>query len=124
MKENRIYCTEVRGECQHLMDTTSPLSAYICQYPSGFYCNKDIAWKPITENACKNCKEGRYQGLTREQAIEKMAKAICITYGEDCETCRFNGNEKGCKRYLEFQNYIAMAEAALNALLEGHDDEK
>ena len=57
--------------------------------------------------------------MTREQAIEKMAKVICKTYGEDCETCRFNGNEKGCKRYLEFRNYIAMAEAALNALLEG-----
>lgn len=56
--------------------------------------------------------------MTREQAIEKMAKVICRTYGEDCETCRFNGNEKGCKRYLEFSNYIAMAEAALNALLE------
>ena len=56
--------------------------------------------------------------MTREQAIEKMAKVICRTYGEDCETCRFNGNEKGCKRYLEFRNYIAMAEAALNALLE------
>ena len=56
--------------------------------------------------------------FTRQEAIERMAKALCITYGEDCETCRFNGNEKGCKRYLEFRNYIAMAEAALNALLE------
>lgn len=55
---------------------------------------------------------------TRKEVIERMAKAICRTYGEDCETCRFNGNEKGCKRYLEFRNYIAMAEAALNALLE------
>lgn len=57
-------------------------------------------------------------GMTRKEAIERMAKALCRTYGEDCETCRFNGNEKGCKRYLEFRNYIAMAEAALNSLLE------
>ena len=56
--------------------------------------------------------------IPRSEAIERMAKALCRTYGEDCETCRFNGNEKGCKRYLEFRNYIAMAEAALNALLE------
>ena len=62
--------------------------------------------------------------FTRQDAIERMAKAICRTYGEDCETCRFNGNEKGCKRYLEFQNYIAMAEAALNELLEGHNDKR
>ena len=62
--------------------------------------------------------------MTRSEAIEKIAKSICRTYGEDCETCRFNGNEKGCKRYLEFQNYIAMAEAALNELLEGHNDKR
>ena len=62
--------------------------------------------------------------IPRSEVIERMAKALCRTYGEDCETCRFNGNEKGCKRYLEFRNYIAMAEAALNELLEGHDDEK
>ena len=54
---------------------------------------------------------------TRAEAIEKMAKVICRTAGEDCETCGFNGNEKGCKRYLEFGNYITLAEAALNALL-------
>ena len=62
--------------------------------------------------------------MTRSEAIEKIAKSICRTYREDCETCRFNGNEKGCKRYLEFQNYIAMAEAALNELLEGHNDKR
>ena len=72
------------------------------------------------ENVCDNCCDCDMwkSCFTREQTIEKIAKAICRTYGEDCETCRFNGNEKGCKRYLEFQNYIAMAEAALNALLE------
>ena len=112
MKENRIYCTEVSGECQHLMDTTSPLSAYLCQCPPGFYCNKDIAWKPITKDACKNCKEGRYQGFTREQAIERMAKAICASNMApdclwECETCdRWKGSDKEA------------AEAALNALLE------
>ena len=124
MKENRIYCIEVSGECQYLMNINRPALAHLCGSTQGFYCNKNISWKPITKDTCKNCKEGRYQGLTREQAIEKMAKALCRTYREDCETCRFNGNEKGCKRYLEFRNYIAMAEAALNALLDGHDDEK
>ena len=70
------------------------------------------------------CIKGPDKNYKRSEAIEKMAKALCRTYGEDCETCRFNGNEKGCKRYLEFQNYIAMAEAALNELLESNDNEK
>lgn len=63
--------------------------------------------------------KGPEKKYKRSEAIEKIAKAICRTNGEDCETCGFNGNEKGCKRYLEFSNYIAMAEAALNELLEG-----
>ena len=105
MKENRIYCTEVSGECQHLMDTTSPLSAYLCQCPPGFYCNKDIAWKPITKDACKNCKEGRYQGFAREQAIKKM----CDEY--------FKAKDAG-------KTESERVEAALNALLDGHDNER
>ncbi len=124
MKENRIYCTEVSGECQHLMDTTSPLSAYLCQCPKGFYCNKNIAWKPITKDACKNCKEGRYQGYTKEQTIYKIAKAICRTDGGDCEDCDFKGNEKGCKKYLEIGNYITQAEVVLEDLLDGNDNER
>lgn len=124
MKEKRILCIEVSGECKNFSDIDTPLLADAFECQQGLYCTKNTAWKPITKDACKNCKEGRYQGLTREKAIEKIAKAICRTYGEDCETCRFNGNEKGCKRYLEFRNYIAMAEAALNALLEGHNDER
>ena len=123
MKENRIYCTEVSGECQHLMDTTSPLSAYLCQCPPGFYCNKNIAWKPITKDACKNCKEGRYQGLTREQAIEKIAKAICKQTNYQCSVCEVGNNKEKCEEWIIFQ-YKTQAEAALNALLEGHDDEK
>ena len=120
MKENRIYCTEVRGECQHLMDTTSPLSAYLCQCPPGFYCNKDIAWKPITKDACKNCKHAEYNGITREQAIEKISHALCTQVHGPCESCEAvaGGNENHCNDYKTY------AEAALNSLLEGHDDER
>ena len=121
MKENRIYCTEVSGECQHLMDTTSPLRAYLCQCPPGFYCNKNIAWKPITKDACKNCKEGRYQGFTREQAIDKIMRALCAqVYGHNCEKCEYKTRE--CKQHR--MDYRTYAEAALNALLDGHDDER
>lgn len=78
------------------------------------------------KNDWKNCDfyQNYISDMTRQEAFERMAKALCRTYGEDCETFRFNGNEKGCKRYLEFRNYIAMAEAALNELLEVHDDKR
>lgn len=78
------------------------------------------------ENDCDNCCDWDTWNscLTREQAVEKMAKAICRTDGEDCETCGFNGNEKSCKKFLETGDYITQAEEALEELLEGHDDEK
>ena len=87
---------------------------------------KSILIQEYDENPCKAKREwvlgagikGPEKKYKRSEAVQIIAKALCVTYGEDCETCRFNGNEKGCKRYLEFRNYIAMAEAALNALLE------
>ena len=77
MSEKRILCTEVSGECRHFADVNTPLSADAFECQQGLYCTKNTAWKPITKDTCKNCKEGRYQGCTREQAIEKMAKAMC-----------------------------------------------
>lgn len=102
MKENRIYCLEVSGECQHLMDVNRPSLAHICGSPLGLYCTKNFCWKPITENACKNCKEGRYQGFTREQAIRKM----CDGY--------FKAKDDG-------KTESERVEAALNSLLEAEN---
>lgn len=56
--------------------------------------------------------------MTRSEAIERMAKAICASNMApdclwECETCdRWKGSDKEA------------AEAALNSLLEVHDDEK
>ena len=124
MSEKRIYCIEVSGECKYLLNVNRPALAHLCESTPGLYCTKNFSWKPITKDACKNCKEGKYQGFTRKQAIEKIAKAICRTDVEDCETCGFNGNEKGCKQYLEIGNYITQAEVVLEDILEGHDDEQ
>ena len=54
---------------------------------------------------------------TRQEAIEKIAKAICANEDEyaDCKQCEFNGPED-CKRYYR-NNWLYTAEAALNALL-------
>ena len=84
----------------------------ICLAPTEYQCG--------TSKSCDDCKVG----MSRQEAIEKIAKAICRIDGDDCETCGFNGNEKGCKQYLEIGNYITMAEVALNELLESNDNEK
>lgn len=124
MSEKRIYCIEVSGECKYLLNVNRPALAHLCESTPGLYCTKNFSWKPITKDACKNCKEGKYQGFTRKQVIHKIAKAICRTDGESCITCGFNCNEKGCKEYLEFGNYITQAEVVLEDILEGHDDEQ
>ena len=118
-KEERILITKCSSNCHALRISCDPFDD-----DDGMYCDKSGKWVRITEKDCEKCKAPVLLGLSRSEVIERMAKAICRTYGEDCETCRFNGNEKGCKRYLEFRNYIAMAEAALNELLEGKNENK
>lgn len=118
MKEKRILCIEVSGECRCFADVNTPLLADAFECQQGLYCTKNTAWKPITKDACKNCKHAEYQGITREKFIMVVAKAICKTDGESCITCGFNCNEKGCKQYLKFGNYITQAEAVLEDILE------
>lgn len=76
MSEKRILCIEVRGECQFLQNIDRPILAKLCECSQGLYCTKDISWKPITKDTCKSCQKARYQGITREHAIEKMAAAL------------------------------------------------
>lgn len=121
MSEKRIYCIEVSGECQHLMNVNRPSLAHLCGSSLGLYCTKNFCWKPITKDACKNCKHAEYKGITREKFIMVVAKAICKTDGESCITCGFNCNEKGCKQYLKFGNYITQAEAVLEDILEDNN---
>lgn len=61
---------------------------------------------------CGNCGYEDFPCMTRQDAIEVMAKAICKSDGictsHDCENCtEWSGND------------ILVAEIALNALLEG-----
>lgn len=124
MKEKRILCVEVSGDCQCLMDVNRPSLAFLCGCPAGLYCTKNISWKPITKDACKNCKEGRYQGFTRKQTIYKIAKAICKTDGGKCKNCSLEKIKNGCAVCLQVDNYIMRGEAALNALLGGEKDDE
>ena len=118
MSEKRILCVEVSGNCRYLREVDSlRLANLFALNEVSDYCSAN-GWKKITNDRCKNCTKAEYVGITREQFIMVVAKAICRTDGEDCETCGFNCTEKGCKRYLEFGNYITQAEAVLEDILE------
>lgn len=124
MSEKRILIKEVSVKCRFWREVGFlSLAQLFALNEVGNYCSAN-GWKRITNNQCKSCNKAKYVGITREQFIMVVAKAICRTDGEDCETCGFNGNEKGCKQYLEIGNYITLAKAALNALLEGHNDKR
>lgn len=118
MSEKRILIKEVSGNCRFLREVGFlSLAQLLALNEVGNYCSAN-GWKRIANNQCKSCNKAKYVGITREQFIMVVAKAICRTDGEDCETCGFNGNEKGCKQYLEIGNYITLAKAALEDVLE------
>ena len=74
------------------------------------------------ENVCDNCYDWDMWNscFTREQAIEKISHTLCTQVHVGCETCEqvAGGNENHCNDYRTY------AEAVLNALLEGHNDER
>lgn len=118
MSEKRILCTKVSGECKYFANINTPVLADAFECKQGLYCSKNSIWKfiTITEDTCKNCKHVKYEGVTREQAIEKMAKAMAavsnITYVSE-------------EQWKVVENGLRIsAEAALNALLEANNDSK
>lgn len=121
MKEKRILCVEVSGNCRNLREVDSLSLAHLFALNEvGNYCSAN-GWKKITKTQCKNCKHAKYQGITREQAIEKMAKAI---YDEAIVRCNKNWCDGKCADCPKWQRLEKLAEAVLNALLEGKDDEQ
>lgn len=118
MSENRILCLEVSGECCFFANINTQKVAALFECKPGLYCSKDIAWKPITKVTCKKCKHAKYQGITREQAIEKMAKGIGWAFDpyepakEEYDNIWNHVLLEGTKKH-----YKDVAEAALNALL-------
>ena len=57
-----------------------------------------------------------YKEYTIQEAIERMAKAMCHSPFESCEGCIVQKKKQACKQALEGMKELA--EAALNALLE------
>lgn len=120
MSKKRILCTEVDEKCQYLITIESQLQVdtfeFKCQ--QSFYCSKSTTWKPITKTACRNCKYAKYEGITREQSIYKMAKSICNWYYTECNECALKDKPKECKAFLKDSDFYEQAEAGLNAVLE------
>lgn len=57
--------------------------------------------------------------MTRQEAIERMAKALCNWYYTACSECALMDKPKECKALLKDANFYEQAESELNALLEG-----
>ena len=112
-KEERILITKCSSHCHALRVSCDPFDG-----DDGMYCDKSGKWVRITEKDCAKCKAPVLSGISRQEAIERMAKAICASNMEpdclwECETCdRWKGSDKEA------------AEAALNALLEDNNASK
>lgn len=59
-----------------------------------------------------------YNTMPKKEAIERMAKAVCMRAMYGCERCVFGKDKEKCKEWIAF-NHIYDAEAALNSLLRG-----
>ena len=76
----------------------------------------------VGENVCDNCCDWDMWNscLTREKVIDKMIKYMCPSNcNTTCEHCSYRNNEKACKNFTKKAGYNRLAEAGLNALLEG-----
>lgn len=84
----------------------------------GPYCSAYIhgTWQKIDpEKDCKDCKRAEYDGMTRAEAVERMAAAMCMRANRifDCTDCL-----TAAKGDCEVRAYYNIAEAALDSLLE------
>jgi hypothetical protein len=106
-KEERILITKCSSHCHALRFNCDPFDD-----DDGMYCDKSGKWVRITEKDCTKCKAPVLLGLSRSEAIEKMAKAI-FTQIWGLPNNRFDL----AKSSVKVRNR-KLAEAALNALLE------
>ena len=98
MAEERIICLQIGS---HLRNC--PLMK-----KSG-YCILDCGCDQLEGIKCN-------KGFTRTEAIEKMAKAVCMRAMYGCKRCVFGKDKEKCEEWIAF-NHIRDAEAALDALV-------
>ena len=110
-KEERILITKCSSHCHALRVSCDPFDD-----KDGMYCDKSGKWVKITEKDCAKCKDPVLYGISRQEAIERIAKAI---YTFEIIACSHDecGN-KQCENCETWKWCKNIAEAALNALLE------
>lgn len=110
MSKKRILCAKVSGNCRHLREVDSlRLANLFALHEVGNYCSD--GWKKINNDQCKSCNKAEYVGITRKQAIEKMANALLSFMWP--RNYSWVALDKDDKKYFR-----KAAEVALNALLE------
>lgn len=110
-KEQRILITKVSSNCHAQRICCDPFDD-----KEGLFCAKHGQYVRITEKDCAKCKNPVLAGISRAEAVERMALAICKVQNgvEDCQDC-MSASEGQCELVLEYP----LAEAALDALLGG-----
>ena len=106
-KEERILITKCSGWCRALRVSCDPFDD-----DDGMYCDKSGKWVRITEKECAKCKAPVLYGISRQEAIKRMAKALeekSEQMGRECLSSDPYNNPLGAED---------LAEAALNSLLE------
>lgn len=106
-KEKRILVVEVNPDCKALRFDCDPFDD-----KDGMFCDKSGKWVRITEKDCAKCKSPVLVGITRSEAIERMAKGL-YEYQYPKMRPYWDDDDNGHKEF-----YLKRAEAALNALLE------
>lgn len=106
MAEERIVCRVIEKgpNCDYCF--SKPAESYYYCSISNNYCSYDV---------CKQCS----LGMTRARVIEKMAKALYThTWKSKTPMVRVQNWEIGVTEQNK-KKYLGLAEAALDALLEG-----
>lgn len=70
----------------------------------------------LTEAEDGSFGKNEVQSMTRAEAVERMAKAMCKKC-IGCYNCRNKNNKAECKKFIKGNLYVFYAEAALDALL-------
>ena len=113
-KEERILITKCSGWCHALRVSCDPFDD-----DDGMYCDKSGKWVRITEKDCAKCKNPILSGISRQEAIERMAESLFKVDNVLALDIKWSQLKKS--KQLVYKEF---AKAALNALLEGHDDER
>ena len=111
-KEKRILALEVNPNCKALRFNCDPFDDDDCMY-----CDKSGKWVRITYKECAKCKSPVIAGITRAEAVERMAKGIFS------EIWGLPNNRFDLAKCSVKARNRKLAEAALDALL-GKEDMK